>query len=177
MVPRITPRPSTTTITTPSGWTLLQSHATGNIRQSIYYRVATAADDGVSTYTWTLSVSAKASGISITYENVDPASPVLASDGLATGASATITAPDLTTTETKFQSVTFFGVASDNIISEPTYYDTIGENASTGNGATSRTRTLAAHKRYTAAGATGAITATVTSADNVGHHILLKEAP
>jgi len=176
MVAGVTTRPSTTTITTPSGWTLLESQATGNISQSIYYRVVTSADDAVSNYTFTLSVSAKASGVIVSYDGVDTTSPVIASDGSATAASATITAPTLASGESEFQSVTFFGVASDSVITEPSGYALLGTDASTSNGATSRTRTLAAHKRWNAS-PTGAVTATVTAADNVGQHVLLKKAP
>lgn len=41
----------------------------------------------------------------------------------------------------------------------------------------SRTRTYVTHKGYTTAGATGAITASVSAVDNVGQHVLLKKAP
>jgi len=176
MLAGITTRGSIT-ITTPSGWTLLESHLVGAVGQSTYYRVATSADDSVTDYTWTMT-SSKASGVIISYENVDPAAPVITSDGLATGASTTITGPTLTTSETVFQSVIFYGIASDDPITAPAGYGTVDEDASTGGSTTTRTRTMAVQKRYTTSGATGAITATLgTARDNVGQHVLLKTAP
>lgn len=179
MLAVITTRPSTTTITTPpTGWTLLESQATGNVTQFLYYKVATAGDSGLTDYTWTLSATAKTSGAIVTYGNVDPAAPVIDSDGLATATSTTITAPTLTTTESDFQSVVFNGIASDGAITGPTGYTAVGEvSSSGGGGGTTKVRTLVSHKNITTAGATGAVTATGPSIDNVGQHVLLKKAP
>jgi len=178
MVAGITTRPSTTTITPPSGWTLIESQATGNITQSTYYRVVTVADNSETSYTWTLSVSAKGAGAILTYCNVDSAAPVITSDGLATAASATITAPTLTTSETDFQSVTFHGVATDAAITGPSGYTEVVQSFSSGGGgATTKVRILLSNKNITTSGATGAVTATVGAIDNVGQHVLLKKTP
>jgi len=173
MVAGVTTRPSTTTITTPSGWTLIQSFAIGNVRQSTYYRVATAADVSVNNYTWMLSVSAQATGVISTYANVDPSAPILTSDGQANSSSVTMTAPSLTTTEGEFHSVAFFGSASNAMVTTYTpTYTYINQYPST------NTRTFAIDRGWTSPGATGALTATLaTAAENVGQQILLKKAP
>jgi RHS repeat-associated protein len=58
--------------TTPGPWTLVRSDIIGStLRQSIYVRVATAADETTASYSWTVSSTRRLAGGIATYHGVD----------------------------------------------------------------------------------------------------------
>jgi RHS repeat-associated protein len=88
------------TLTTPTGWTLIDSRSQNtNVRLGLYRRLATADDPTEWTFTWTgATPSRKAVGAISAYTGVDTAAPI---DGWATDpnpSSATHTSPSLTST-------------------------------------------------------------------------------
>ena len=100
MVAVVAARPSTITITPPSGWTLLNAvnQAAGNSNsQAVYYRVATASEPV--DYTWTFSgaITGAVGGIT-SYIGVDTANPVDIYGGNVTPNGTTHTANGITTT-------------------------------------------------------------------------------
>ncbi len=93
--------PSSTAISAPGGWTLLnrvdQVAGTSN-SQAVYYRVATSTEP--TAYTWTFSggtINGTAGGI-ITYRGVDTATPINASGGNTTASGISHTANSINTT-------------------------------------------------------------------------------
>ncbi len=177
MVAALTIRGGTgTTITTvPTDWTLLdiKRNSTTVLTQVMYWKKAAAGESG--SYTWNFT-SNKASGVLLSYANVDPTSPIGTSSGQVNASSGTYTAPSVSTTVSNEMLVGFFGVATGTTISSATM--TIrGQDASTGAGAGSRTTTAGADLIIPSAGATGAKTATGGAAVNVGQVVTLKPSP
>lgn len=169
----VTANSASITVTPPSGWTLLQNQSVGSVQQNLYYRVATSADVSTFSYSWSFSSAITASGILAVYANVDPGTPIIASGGQATANSSTITAPSLTTTETDYQSVVFYGIGGNNsaITRQSGYFNMATISSSSG------TRTSAFQLPKTSAGATGPVLGSVFAADNVGQQVLLKRIP
>jgi hypothetical protein len=105
-------RKTAPTVTTPTGWTLLQRDyfTTNDYQQIIYYRVATAADTAGTTYTLASSSADKADAILVAYRGVDQTNPIVTN---STGGDATqdefITAPSITPTRADTRLVGFFG--------------------------------------------------------------------
>ncbi len=101
MLAAISVRPSTTTITAPAGWTLINrvNQAAGNSNsQATYYRVATSTEP--TAYVWAFSgvaITGTAGGI-ITYRGVDTTSPIDASGGNTTVSGTSHTANSINTT-------------------------------------------------------------------------------
>jgi hypothetical protein len=167
----------------PAGWTGITSAYTPNsglieYSQVVMYRVATSADDSVTGYSWTHQTNLKDEGAIMTFDNVDTSVPILAAASNAVLATASITAPSVTTSEPSSELIAVFGSVTDDAITPPTDFETWDEASSTGNAGSSRARTLACHKRIAAPGATGNAVATIpTAQDNAGSLILLKVAP
>jgi hypothetical protein len=103
---------SLTTITPPSGWTLVTRKDSGNILTSVglatYYKIATASEPV--SYQWMLgSGSKKASGGIIRLSGADPTNPIDAAGSGNSGTSGTtLTAPGVTSTLGNGQVVGFF---------------------------------------------------------------------
>lgn len=77
---------TTPTITPPSGWTTVNTQDVGTtLRTAVYSKVATASEP--STYTWTLSASAKAAGLITSYDGV---ASVFANTKASVSTSATV---------------------------------------------------------------------------------------
>ena len=83
----------TTTISAPTGWTLVQDTISGSLRELTYVKVAGASEP--TSYAFTSSGSRNASGGISAYSGVNATVPVDASDE-ATGASGNATAPAVT---------------------------------------------------------------------------------
>jgi uncharacterized protein DUF6701 len=100
MVAAISVRPSSITITPPSGWTLLirTDQGTNSNSQAIYHRVATATEP--TSYTWIFgngAITGTAGGI-VTYRGVDTSSPIDAFAGNVTANGTSHTANSINTT-------------------------------------------------------------------------------
>ncbi|MDB5190566.1 MAG: C-terminal target protein [Segetibacter sp.] len=99
MIAAITFKPSTATITVPSGWTLIRrtNRSTGNsFSQATYSKVAEATEPD--TYNWTFNISTgSAAGISSFY-NVNLVSPINVHNGVTTASSLTHVTPNVSTT-------------------------------------------------------------------------------
>ena len=86
MLAQVTVR-SNATITAPGGWTKIGSTITSGVglEQAIYYRIATGSDvAGSTTYAWSWTGSADATGGILGYKNIDAGSPV--DTGISTSA-------------------------------------------------------------------------------------------
>lgn len=156
-------------ITTPTGWTLIRSTATGNIIEASYWRVATSSS---LTSTWTFSSSERAIGGIAAFRNVDTVNPIDASGGQATTSSATVTAPTQAQASNNSMLVALFTTANGNsafstATSMTEAYDT-GSSAGPNGVAISLNYQL-----DTSSGSTGSKISTTTSADNVGQLIVL----
>jgi hypothetical protein len=100
MIAAIAIRPSTASITAPTGWTLVRrtnNSATNPLAQIIYRKVA-GSSEGTS-YTWTLgsSPTGAAGGIS-TFYGINTTTPVNVENGQLTANSTSHSTPDVTTT-------------------------------------------------------------------------------
>jgi peptidase C25-like protein len=99
MVASIAVRPNTATITAPAGWTLIrrtnQAATTAN-SMATYYRTAGAAE--AASYAWTLSASTGSAGGILSFDGVDPSTPVDVENGQITASALTHAAPSVTTT-------------------------------------------------------------------------------
>jgi MSHA biogenesis protein MshQ len=97
MIASIAVQPSTTTITAPSGWTLIRrtDNATGNSNSLAVYRKTDGGSEP-SSYTWTLSSGFNhAVGGIQSFSGVDTSAPVHAEDGVATASANTHATPSI----------------------------------------------------------------------------------
>jgi hypothetical protein len=79
---------------TPAGWTLLiRTDRSSAFGQAVFYRIATAADETTTSYTFPFSQANKAAGSILRYSGVDPTSPFGASSTGARGSGSAATAP------------------------------------------------------------------------------------
>ena len=86
-----------TTITPPSGWTLIRrDDSTTLLAKASYYKVATGSEPA--NHTGNFGSKHKATGGIQAYFNVDTTNPINASSGQANPASTSVTRPSLTTT-------------------------------------------------------------------------------
>lgn len=96
----------TTSITAPPGWTLIRlveqkgGGGTGGygLRLGIYYRVVTASDSSVASYTWVIGGAPAhngAAGVLSTFINVDTANPIVIDAGQATPSSRSHSTPNI----------------------------------------------------------------------------------
>lgn len=122
MLAAIAVGPSTTGITAPAGWTLInrqdQGVATSN-SQALYYRVATSTEP--TAYTWTFSggaINGTAAGI-ITYRGVDTTSVVDVSGSQATASSTNHASTSVVTTVPNTIVVTAHSYSSSDSWTEP----------------------------------------------------------
>ncbi|HEX5055520.1 MAG TPA: DUF6701 domain-containing protein [Gammaproteobacteria bacterium] len=114
MIAAIAVRPSTITINTPAGWTLIRTttQGTGSTnRVASYYRVVTGAEPA--SYTWTFSgANTGAVGGILSFSGVNTAAPIGNDNGQATGSSTNHTAPSVTTASANSMLVTIHEFSS-----------------------------------------------------------------
>jgi hypothetical protein len=162
------------TITPPAGWALVRSDVDGrNLRQSIFAKVATAAEPGQ--HVWTLGAASPGVGILAAYGGATL--PAAASAGLVNNLGSTaITAPGLSNPAPMTLAVGVFGIATNAGVTPPSGMIEAAEmGASTG-----KTRVTAefADDILEAAGDTGPRTATSTkAARSIGQILILAPAP
>ena len=161
------------TITAPTGWVELNTTTSlTSIRSSMFYKVAGASEAGP--YSFTFSVSNKASGVISSYSGVDLVSPIVKNNVQANASSTTMTAPSVNTTHDNSWVVAGFTTATGTTVTPGSSMTERGEDASTGAGAGSRTTTQLQDINQTTAGSTGTKTATAGGgAVNIGHIAVL----
>src|SRR6266404_3471303 len=166
---------SGTTITAPSGWTLIRRDDSGTtLAMATYYKVAGSSEPA--SYSWGLgSSNVGAGGGIIAYANVDTGAPLNASGGQVNSSSASVTAPSITTTVPNTMLVGFFGIASQSSFTAPSG---MMERYGVSSGGSTKVSSEGADVAQPAAGASGTKVATASSAAvNIGHLVALAPAP
>ena len=165
-----------TTVTAPSGWTLVDSRDNGtSVKSAVYSKVAASGEAGP--YAFGLSGTLKASGVISAYSGVDTAQPVDVV-GSQTNASTPMLTPTLTTTEANTMLVAAYSSAIGTTFAPGSGMTLRGQSASTGAGAASRTTSGLQDVLQAAVGATGQKSMTAsTGAVGVGHLMALRPAP
>jgi hypothetical protein len=162
----------TTTVTAPSGWTLVRSTTSGNsLTQATYVHVAGTSEPA--SYQWRFSSLRMASGVMAAYIGVNTTTPVDISGGGSSSNSSSDVAPSVTTTVAGDLVIGVFGEAANASVTPPTgMLEQIEQLAGTGN---TRVVTELSDQQLGAAGATGTRTATLSrSGANVGQLIALR---
>ena len=167
------------TINVPAGWTAVPglSSAVGtDLSQTVFYRVATAAEPANHTFSW--SVSALGAAAILTYRNVDTATTIDASGAQTATALANVVAPSISTTMANTMLVGFFGDAHSGagFTAPGGMANIFGAGAEPGAGSgLNGVRTLIADQLQAVTGATGTRTAVSTqTVDNIGHILALR---
>jgi large repetitive protein len=175
LIAGLTVSSNNTSITAPSGWTLINRTNSGsNISAASYYHVVTNGASEPSSYTWTFGGSFAASGGIVRYVGVDTSDPIDASSIVA-GNDSSPTAPSVTTTSANDLVVALFGSDSTGTFTPPSG---MTERYDVHNTSASGPGTEAADVAQASAGATGAKAATATaSARWVAQLIALNPAP
>ena len=162
----------TTTVTAPSGWTLVRSTTSGSsLTQATYVHVAGTSEP--SSYQWRFSSLRMASGVMAAYVGVNTTTPVDVSGGGSSSNSSSDVAPSVTTTVAGDLLIGVFGEAANASVTPPTgMLEQVEQLAGTGN---TRVVTELSDQQLGAAGATGTRTATLSkSGANVGQLIALR---
>jgi hypothetical protein len=167
---------ASTTVTEPSGWTLVRSddRSTPSVLTAVYRRTAQSGDASTA-FTWTLSNSQRCGIVCAVYSGVDEAAPVDTSGAQANAASTTITAPSITTSVTDTMLIGLFSTTTNTTMT--TGMTERAEDGSTFATAGSNCRVMLAEEARAASGATGTRTATQgTSRENLGTLLALTSA-
>ena len=170
MVASIAVRPNTTTITAPSGWTLVRrtdNTSTNPNSLATYYRVAGSSEP--TSYTWTLGSSAGAAGGIQSFSGVNTANPIDVEGGQNTANALTLTAPGVTTASTYEMLVTSHAFASSATFTNPTGMTEAFDKASVTVPNSGGEAIEGNYQLLTAAGATGSKTATASGDADAGN--------
>jgi RHS repeat-associated protein len=150
----------TSTITAPSGWSLVASHAVSSMTTAVYSHVAGASEP--SSYTFGLSASAQAAGGISSYTGVDTTTPVdKASASWSSSASTNVALGSVTTTSDNDMLVAFVGAKAATTATPPTGLAERWDLASTG--ASNQVTAEASDLGLGAAGSTGSKSATLAA--------------
>ncbi|MGK0442417.1 MAG: hypothetical protein ACJA0N_002228, partial [Pseudohongiellaceae bacterium] len=165
-------------VTAPAGWAIIGSQERDdNVLQSLYYKVATVADIGIS-YEWDFDQNGNRRyilGMSV-FRGVDTANPI-DTQNASTGMSGNqVTAPSVTTSQANAMLVAFYSLEAGDQSFLPTagmaeIYDE--EEHNNGNGLTA----MAAYGLQAASGASGnkVATASKSNDDAIGYLVALNE--
>ena len=109
---------NTPSITTQSGWNLIQSTigssaTSSTVKMESYYKVAGSSEP--TTYQWTFNSSQAATGGISAFIGVNNSNPIDASSGRANGSTATVTFSQVTTTTASDMLVALIGVSGNNL--------------------------------------------------------------
>jgi len=174
MVASVAVRPSTVTITAPSGWTLERrtNNGAGTTNSlATYWKVAGAAEPA--SYTWGLSSNTGAVGGIQSFSGVDTASVVDVENGQTTASSTSHATPSVTTTVANAMLVTSHGYSSSGTWTPPAGMTEGFEVASLAPDNGAGISMSGNYALQAAAGASGTKTATATAAADTGNaHIL-----
>ena len=173
MLAAVAVRGSPQTINVPAGWNAVAAQeSVGDFAQRVFWRVAVAGEAASHAFTW--STSARGVAAIVTYRGVDALAPIDASAGQTTAASATVTAPSVTTTIADTMLVGFFASARGGLTFTLPAAMTSAIVASTGGGPTGASLQIAQEPRAVV-GATGGRAVTASqSADNAGRMVALR---
>src|SRR5262245_14131220 len=170
MIASIGFRPSSATITAPSGWTLLRrTSSTVGSQNSLatYWRVATAAE--AQNHTWSLSATSGAVGSIVSFVGVDTGSPINVENGTNTASSLNHTAPSVTTTVARTMIVTVHTLSSSATWTPPGAL-TEATDVASGTPPTNAGQSMEVNYGIqAAAGATGTFTATASNNADSGN--------
>lgn len=154
MVAHVVVNSASTTITTPTGWTLLRrDNTSGSMASIIFYKVAGASEP--SSYNWSFGTSRNSAGGIATYYNVDTSTPIDAHNGQYNQDTSTMTAPSITTTLSNGRLLYIAGASASSSVSGPsgmTQQWRVGSSS----------MSYLAERAVTTAGPTGNVTATNT---------------
>jgi hypothetical protein len=170
MVASIAARPNTTTITAPSGWTLVRrtdNTSTNPNSLATYYKVAGSSEP--TSYTWTLGSSAGAAGGIQSFSGVNTANPIDVEGGQNTANALTLTAPGVTTASAYEMLVTSHAFASSATFTNPTGMTEAFDKASVTVPNSGGEAIEGNYQLLTAAGATGSRTATASGDADAGN--------
>jgi len=162
----------TTTVTAPSGWTLVRSTTSGSsLTQATYVHVAGTSEP--SSYQWRFSSLRMASGVMAAYVGVNTTTPVDVSSGGSSSNSSSDVAPSVTTAAAGELLIGVFGETANASVTPPTgMLEQVEQLAGLGN---TRVVSELSDQQLGAAGATGNRTATLSrSGANVGQLITLR---
>ena len=175
MIASVTIRPSTSTVTSPAGWTLIRSttQSSGDTgRLYTYWRAATAAEPASHTWTFSGTHTGAVGGIT-SFSGVDTATPVDIESGAATASSTTHSAPTVTTAYAPDMLVTTHAYFSSGTWTAGSSQTQAFSQYSAASAGSSGVSMAMAYKAQASAGATGVISATAsTSADTGAAHIV-----
>jgi hypothetical protein len=172
-------RKSTVTITPPpsSSWNEIRNDPwdASNLRQAVYWRIATSVDAAGNTYTWgSNDGTSKATGIMAAYRGVDQSAPVHLHDWAKNARTVTVTAPSLTPTRSDTRLIGLFGATDGNTITTGAAGMTSRKFSTTGTGGTDVTLEFD-DQRWPSAGATGTRDITLSSTGRgIGQMLALK---
>ncbi len=148
-------------LTAPSGWTLIQrTNNASNVALFTYYRWAGGSEP--TTYTWTVSPSARASGGILRYTGVNPSNPINGTS-TNTGSGTAVTANSITTTSAQTAVVAFYGTGTSTTFTPPSGSPTATERFDVKNANAAGPSTESSTLAEATAGATGTKAATAAA--------------
>ncbi len=156
-----------TSITVPSGWTLVRRVNNSNNEGLAVYRKVAGGSEPAS-YAWTFAQSRSLSGGIMAFTGVDNTTPIDVENGQATAQNTTHATPSLTTTQANTVLVTHFAIPQSATWTPPTGMTEQYDVPETNRGNSLEGDTVA----QAVAGATGAKTATANASDVGVTHIL-----
>jgi Putative Ig domain len=166
------------TISTPAGWTLIRTTTrTNNLRQAVYYRVATASQPA--SYTWTFSGTVTGTaGTILRYEGASTTSPIVTHSGRTNGSSTSILTSSISPNVSNTMLVGLFGIRNGATVNPPTGMLEQTEAAQRTGATTTMVVLQASDQVRPQTGNTGTRTATASSAAvGVGQLLALRPAP
>ncbi|MBK8100674.1 MAG: hypothetical protein IPK26_26600 [Planctomycetes bacterium] len=178
MIAAIAVRPSTATITPPSGWALVQrvDNSTPNASSLAFYTRVAAGGEPVS-HDWTFSSSSGSVGGILTFQGGDPGQIIDVSGGQATASSLTHAAPSVTTTVADTMLVTLHAFTSSSDWTPPTGMTEAVDVASGTVQSAAGISLCAAFVEHSSAGATGARSAVAGANADTGNAVSLALRP
>jgi Polysaccharide lyase len=112
---------SSSTITAPSGWTLIRRDSNvppyAALSQALYFKIATSSEPA--SYEWTFSASTSASGGILAFSGIDATTPIDAHSGRFRSQTKRISAPSVITTVENAVLLGFFGYSAGKSTSPP----------------------------------------------------------
>ncbi|MBL9077614.1 MAG: Ig-like domain-containing protein [Planctomycetes bacterium] len=162
-------RPSSATVTPPSGWTLVRriDNSTGATNSLLVYRRAATAGEPAS-HTFSFSTSTGGAGGIAAFRWVDTAAPIDAENGQSNASGLLHAAPSVTSTDADAMLVTVHAFSSSATWTEPTGMTEAFDVRSEASGATGISLCLC-YLPWPTAGATGTRTATASNDADTGN--------
>jgi len=145
---QVTIRTTNTSVSAPSGWTMVrQDNIGGTAKNILYYRVASASEPD--SYRWTFGKPQQASGGIMDYAGVDTGSPIDAHSGQY-NSGTTATAPSVNLNTAGAKVVYVVATASQTSVNPPSGFTTRYSA-----GVPGAVMSFTADKSFSSAGATG----------------------